>query len=461
MFPQSVKGTWNIGPWNIRDFGVTELARQLLGKTASAEQTTRFNNPAVIQATKGSTAPITTTATVKPTTGGTTTTTNNNQNGQNTQTTDNNNNNNNGNQGIDDAARAQEEAARAAAEAKRQAAQRSYGAKVEEAGIAKGQAKGQYDWIIGALGSNKTDLLNQVTQNETTGIQNYEEQQKKTSEKYTTAKQDILSTYRDLQSEQERIMRGSGQGQSSRSQEATLRLNNLLGKDLSNITTNEADSLALIGNALTSFKTSILNTKNSIERETTQKTDKATLDYNQQIQTIDSNLNLSANEREDAYAAAETQLASDVANIKTWTAQQKMEYDKTVSNTKGVLDNFITSMTDSNGLLNSNLESKKAAANKTLKDAGLTTMDTETDITTPTAGVYQSSAKTYGSKEELDSALAAGQVTPLEYSQKLAQLQGSQATPSAIASTASTTSAGGQTLPTGVSNDPLLRALFA
>ena len=454
----SVAGTWNIGPWNLRDFGVTELARQLLGKTASAEATTKFNNPAVIQATKGSTAPSTGTA--KPASS-VTTTNNNNTQPSSPDGGGGGGGGGGGNSDLEAAARAQEEAARAAAEAKRQAAERSYGAKVQEAGVAKGQAKGQYDWLIGALGSNKTDLLNSVTQNETTGIQNYETQQKTTQTKYDSSKQEILQTYRDLQTEQEKIMRGSGQGQSSRSQEATLRLNNLLGKDMSNITTNEADSLALIGNALTAFKTNILNTKNSIERETTQKQDKATLDYNQQIQTIDSNLNLSANEREDRYLEAETTLASDIAKIKTWTAQQQAEYQKTVTSTQGVLDSFITSMTDANGLLNSNLGAKTDATNKLSSAAGFTTMDSETDMETPTAGVYQSTAKTYGSKDELDSDLAAGKITALEYSQQLAKLQGAQATPSAIASTASTPSAGGTSMPTGVSNDPLLRALFS
>ena len=56
---QNVPGTWGIGGFKLPDFGVTELVRQILGKTASAEQTTKYNNPNVIRATIGSTAPAT------------------------------------------------------------------------------------------------------------------------------------------------------------------------------------------------------------------------------------------------------------------------------------------------------------------------------------------------------------------------------------------------------------------
>ena len=471
----AVPGTWNIGGWTPQDFGVTEWLRSLVGKQASAQVTTNFNNPAVIQAqdaakktvpssgggggSYGGTTPTPTDkTTTNPPPGGTTDTGGGGNGGG-----GGNNDGGNNNNGIDDAAAAQQRAAEAAAEAKRQAAERSYRGKVEAAGVAKGQAKGQYDWLIDALGSNKQDLLNQVTQNETTGLANYDMQQKTTQKKYDSSKQEILQTYRDLQAEQERVMRGSGQGQSSRAQEATLRLNNLLGKDMSNITTNEADSLALIGNAITAFKTQTLNTKTSIEKDTSSKIDKATLDYNQNIQNIDLNTNLSANEREDAYAAAEAQLATDTANIQTWASQQKVEYQKTVASQTGMLNDYITGMTDANGLLNKDVGAKTDATNKLLKEAGFTQMDSETDLTNPTGGVYQSSSKTYDSKDALDADLAAGKITALEYSQQLAKLQGSQAAPSIIASTASTPSAtrGGTTLPTSVQNDPLMRAMFS
>jgi len=363
------------------------------------------------------------------------------------------------NNGIDEAAAAQQRAAAAAAEAKRQAAERSYKGKVEAAGVAKSQAKGQYDWLIGALGSNKQDLLNQVTQNETTGLANYDLQQKQTQQKYDTSKQEILQTYRDLQLEQEKVMRGSGQGQSSRAQEATLRLNNLLGKDMSNITTNEADSLALIGNAVTAFKTQTLNTKTSIEKDTSSKIDKATLDYNQNIQNIDLNTNLSANEREDAYAAAEAQLAIDTANIQTWASQQKLEYQKTVASQTGVLNDYIVNMTGSDKLLNSNVQIKTDYTSKTIADAGITQLDTETGLAPLIAGVYQSPTKTYNSKEELD-ASGLQQSNPMEYQRQLTLLQsGSQ--PAIVSTSTPSAMARGTILPTNVQNDPLLRAMFA
>lgn len=54
---EHVQGTWGIGNFKLPDFGVTELLRMWAGKTPSAEATTTFNNPNVIRATMGSTAP--------------------------------------------------------------------------------------------------------------------------------------------------------------------------------------------------------------------------------------------------------------------------------------------------------------------------------------------------------------------------------------------------------------------
>ena len=48
----AVKGTWNIGGYNLPDYGITEFLRGVAGKTASGEVTTRYNNPAVINQQK-------------------------------------------------------------------------------------------------------------------------------------------------------------------------------------------------------------------------------------------------------------------------------------------------------------------------------------------------------------------------------------------------------------------------
>lgn len=365
---------------------------------------------------------------------------------------------NDANNQIDQAAQSQEDAARAAAEARRQAAMRSYQAKKGIAEGAKQTAKGQYDWIISELGSAKQDLLDKVMLNEKQGIENYTQQEGKTKDQYDKARQEILSTYRDLNTQQEKLMRGSGQAQSSRSQEAQLRLNNLMGKDLTQISTNEADSLALIGNALTQFKENTLNTKNSIEREAKSKQDKATLDYDAQIKAIDNNMMLNENEREDAYAEAEAKLAGDIANIQTWAAGQKLEATKTQAAIKKMFDDYVVQMTDANGLLNQNVAAKTQATNSILEQMGFTPMDTESDLDNVTAGVYQGN-KSYKSKEELDNALASGQITPLEYSNQMASLQRSPG----VSTTATRSMAGGVMNPVDriTQQDPLLRAVFA
>ena len=292
---------------------------------------------------------------------------------------------------IRQSAASQEEAARKAAEARRQAAQRSYEGKVAAAGVAKDNAKGQYDWIIDTLGSNKKDLLDSVALNETTGVQDYQKQEGDTKTNYDKSRQEILSTYRDLQKEQEKILRGTGVSSSSRSQEAQLRLNNLMGKDLSETSKGEADSLALIGNALTTFKSKIQLTKNTIENETKSKLDKAALDYDQQVKAIDANTNLAANEREDAYAAAEVQLANDTAGIQSWAAGLQLQAAQTLAKTKESLDNFVVDMTDSQKLLAGTLDEKKAATDAFIQSIpeGIQ-LDQEGGLTTPTQGIQRS-----------------------------------------------------------------------
>jgi len=302
-------------------------------------------------------------------------------------------NGNNTTKAIDDAAKSQQDAAAKAAEARRQAALRSYQAKVGVANTAKESAKGQYDWIIDTLGSNKKDLLDQVALNQKTGEEGYAKNEEDTKSNYDQARQEILSTYRDLQLQQEKILRGTGVGSSSRSQEASLRLNNLMGKDLSETSSTEADALAMIGNALSTFKEQIVLTKNSIETETKSKLDKAALDYDSQIKAIDANLQLSANEKEDAYASAESQLATDTANIEKWAAGLKLEAETSIAKNTSTLDNFIADMTDSSKLLNTTLDEKQAATDAFVQQISTSTyLDKEGNLVTPSVGAKKTAA---------------------------------------------------------------------
>lgn len=380
--------------------------------------------------------------------------------------------NNNTNNLIDDAAKKQEDAARQAAEASRQAALRKYQAKVGIAGVAKESAKGEYDWLTETLGSNKKDLLDQVNFNEQQGLSNYAAQDEKTQLMYDKARNEILSTYRDLNKEQEKIMRGSGMGQSSRSQEAQLRLNNLLGKDMGSLTTNEADSLAMIANAVTTLKNQTLLTKNQIETETKSKLDKAALDYNNSIKAIDANLQLDANAKEDEYAAAETKLANDIAGIETWASGLKLQVQQTTAKTASMLDDFVLQMTDANSLLGADLATKESETNKVLAAAGFTPLDQTLGIKDPTSGVYQAARKSYNSKEELDAALQSGEITQLEYSNQLKAIQ-SQGGAGVMATTGdsdmlSRVAMGASAVPTATSArsrianaDPLLASILA
>ena len=359
---------------------------------------------------------------------------------------------------VDGLARQQEEAARAAAEAARLAAQKKYEASVRQAGIAKENAKDQYDWLIDTLGTNKEDALTAITRNESGGLADYEEQKVKTAEQYSRAKQEILSTYRDLNSQQEKIMRGTGgMANSSRSQEAQLKLNNLLGKDLSTVTTNEADSIAAIGKAVTALKSKTIDAKNSVETSTKQQIDKSTLDYNAQIKAIDEDVNLSADEKEVAYYDAEVNLQNNIAKIQTWAAQTKIDQENQQKLLQAQLDSLILGLTDDKGGLNASLQDKLTATQKYIDAAGYTTkLDTESNLTDATSGVKQTSK--YKSKSELDAALARGEITRDDYSSMLQQIgSGTTGQNYGLSYPAGTKL---NTAQVGVNNDSLLRSIL-
>jgi len=363
-----------------------------------------------------------------------------------------------GGSSIDNAANDQQDAAKAAAEEARQAARGAYQAKVGAANAAKGTAEANYNWIIDTLGSNKKDLLDTVAMNETQGVQDFTTQESKTRENYDSAKREILTTYRDLGKEQEKILRGSGMSASSRSTEASLRLNNLLGKDLSGVSKNEADSLALIGTALTNFKQKVQNQKDSIEREVSGKLDKASIDYRTQLDAINQNLMLSENEKADAYAAAETKLAQDTAAISSWASGLKLQAEQTTAALKNNLDGFITDMTDSKKLLGADLGTKQDATNKALSDAGYTPLQqNDANIQNNGVGVYQKASKKYASADEIDKAVQNGEISTSEAQSALAALQrgGASILPNVGGSSAMAMLPKNKSL-----NDPLFQALL-
>jgi len=365
---------------------------------------------------------------------------------------------------ISNAQGSQEDAAKKAAEARRQAALGKYQAQQKIGEQAKGQAKGNYDWIIDTLGSNKADVLAEIALNEKQGLEDYALQQEKTKTNYDKSRQEILSTYRDLNTEQEKLMRGMGMSTSSRSLEAQMKLNNLLGKDLSQLSTNEADSLALIGNAIVNMKERTTLSKNSVETETKSKLDKAALDYKANIDNIDANLYLSEMEREESYANAEAQLATDIANVNTWATQAKLQVQQQMLANSETLNGYISSMLDDKGLLGQGLDAKTSATNAILEKMGYTPMDTETNLTNPSQGQYQKAKMSYSSKEALDNALANGQISTLEYQNQLSQMmrvnpntaQTTQSTNRGLPSYALPTNQAGQ----NVQQDPMLAAIF-
>lgn len=324
---------------------------------------------------------------------------------------------------INDAGNSQEDAAKDAEKAQLKAASNRYNEQVRAAGDAKESAGGQYQWIIDTLGSNKKDLLTKIALSEEEGIKNFETQESSTTGKYDSARQEILNTYRDLNRNQEKILRGSGTSQSSRSQEATLRLNGLLGKDLSGISKNEADSLALIGSALTSFKNKVLDQKNVIETETKSKLDKAALEYDDQIKAIDQNIYSSKNQKAEAFAQAEADLSEKVASIKQWEAGLKLQAEQAQATMKESLDNFVLDMTDSNGKLNAGLNEKVSATNEIQKASGRTELDmNDPTILENKVGVFQKTSKKYNTIEELQNALENGEIDAAEAEQQRSAL---------------------------------------
>ncbi len=362
---------------------------------------------------------------------------------------------------IKNAAQSQEDAARAAAEAARQAAQRRYNASVEIGATAKTNATEQYNWLIDTLGSNKEDTLKQVATNTQTSLDAYAKNQEDTQKKYDSSRQEILATYRDLNNQQEKILRGSGQGQSSRSQEAQLRLNTLMGKDLSTLSTQNADALAVIGNAIAGVKSKSADLNNSIEKDTQQKKDQAAFDYKDKIAAIDANMTLSANEKQDAYDAADAALQTNIASINSWAAGLQVQAAQNTAALKEKLDEFILANTNASGALTTSLTDAQKAAAALVAGSANTTLTPGAQGTDTSQGTYQAPAPT---KADLDKQLAAGQITQEQYNTQLAALQSSPATLIAAAPTAGATAAPAlpnrSSITAGAQTDPLLAAIL-
>lgn len=294
---------------------------------------------------------------------------------------------------IDSAANAQQNAANAQSDALKGAAMAKYNVTKKAAEQAKGAAKGDYDWIIETIGTNKQDLLRKVTASADTQVQNYNEQQEKTTAQYEQAKGDILQTYRDLQRDQEKVLRGSGLGSSSRAMEAKLKLSGLLGKDMSKVSTNEADSIAMIGNAITAVKNKAEETRLDIEHEATQKQNEAGRDYQKQLSQIE--LNEYANEQQRAVdiQQAEAGLAAATANITNWASQAKANLGLQIAQLGTKLDDFVTNMASSNGLLNASIDEKQQATSGILSAAKNITLDQDSSAQTSKTAKYVSKAK--------------------------------------------------------------------
>jgi hypothetical protein len=211
----------------------------------------------------------------------------------------------------------------------------------------------------------------------------------------------------------------------------------------------------MIGNALTRFQENVRQTNIGIEREADQKLSKAALDYDQQVKSINANLTLSAAEKEEAYYAAEEQLARDSQGIIQWATGLKLQAQQAQAAMTSQMDDFIANMLDENGMLNAGLTEKEAATNEILTKNGYSQLTQNPTTTDPTVGVYQAK-KTYGSKEELDAALQRGEIDMVAYQQQLPQVQMSATPTTAIASAQTTNplTLTGQT-------DNLQRALFA
>lgn len=287
---------------------------------------------------------------------------------------------------LNQAAGSQENAAQDQAEARRQQAWNSYNALAGQAESAKGEAKGQYDWIIDTLGSNKQDLLSKAALNETQNLDELADTEKKTRGEYDTAKKDTLTTYRDLSVQQEKIMRGMGMGQSSRSMEAQLKLNNLLGKDMSTVSAKEADSMSLIARSVANVKQKANDLRDSIERETKSKSDQAALQYQSAVNAINNQLNLAASEREDRINQASADLSAALAGIKTWKANAQVQVGLTISQLTGNLDNFISWALDDKSGLNTDLNTKQQAVTQLMSQINATPLDQETNpLASPTA----------------------------------------------------------------------------
>lgn len=364
----------------------------------------------------------------------------------------------------EEAAKKQEESAKKAAKEKQEAAYRGYKTATKAVDRSLNAAGREYDWIINTLGSNRDALKAQLDSSEQEQLGYYAETEEKTKKNYDSAKQEILTNYRDLKMEQEKVMRGMGMTSSSRSMEAQLKLSNLLSKDLGTLSTNEADSLALIGNAVTSLKKKTEEARTQLDVETKNKQDQAALQYYARIDQIQGQLDLAEDEKADRLAQAQTELYANLAGIETWLSNTKISIAQQFAKNSEALDTLTESLLDEAGGVTASVDEKAKAAESAMASMGY-------QITMEPTAQFQprqiKAQKTYNSKEELDAALQNGEIDQTSYQTELANLERNQMGADSLPNVLSSVVPGmgmpvtptNLSQPQGVQQDSLLKSL--
>lgn len=206
---------------------------------------------------------------------------------------------------------------------------------------AKVSAKDLLDWAVSTITKQKEPLLAGLQADQELETKQLEGRKGEEKAYYDEAKQSVLTTYRDLSLKSERIMRGMGMADSSRSMEAQFKLDTLMAKDISQWSDKEVKAVQAINDKLEYVTKTYTTKRQTVEDEAQAKVDKANIDYQDQVRQIDNNYLINDNQKAEAIEAARLAAEELVANAKAEAGKARLELEKELALLKADTDNFI------------------------------------------------------------------------------------------------------------------------
>lgn len=207
---------------------------------------------------------------------------------------------------------------------------------------AKTNAKGLYDWSAETISKQKDPLLQTLTADEEMEKKQLAARKEEEAGYYGEQKQSTLQMYRDLSLKTEKMMRGSGMIDSSRSQEAQFKLDRLMTKDMGQWSDKEVKAVQTINDKVEYATKTYAAKRQKVEDDALARTDKARLDYEAEVREINNSYLINDNGKAEAIRAAANNAQAIVAQAKIDQANRRAELEQQLALMKADIDTYIS-----------------------------------------------------------------------------------------------------------------------